>query len=487
MADSNSTKARIPAVDLNREIALAQLGNNFLGFLSSYVQTLPPYTDDIERDFGTDIYERMMRDSAVLAAIGDIQTAVLSEGVRFLNRIPSPSPAVADPQAEAKFERGEEICDWVKRVMDELQAPLEDTLGEMLDCLAYGHQVAEQTYEPRGGKLALKKLAVKPRAAYGFVVDEFMNHWGFVVAKPGSAGIISTALTNPEDIVAREKFFVLTNAPKCGDPRGRSILRAAYTCWWLKQQTWPNQLKFLAQFGTPSLKIIMPESGGSPIEVTDDEGYLLMDGDQPKTVSPEEAMLAKGLAFQNSSVSVWPFGTQVDTLQVASDGEAYIKAIDLYDRQMVRSIIYTTRTLMEAQFGSRADSNTAQDVTGRVTQLVRRKVEVGFYRDVLLPLVRYNFGDQVASEFCPVMVLSDLNSEDVIEYGNMIANLSRSNYLRPEQKPGIDAKLKLPERDFATEVADLEDERDRQAELAHRAYGLQGTDATASDDSASEE
>jgi hypothetical protein len=465
---------------MQSELVLAMLSNSSLGYLSGYLQSLPIYIDDLQRDFGLDTYERMMRDPAIISAVGSIATAVLSEGIRILSPINSPSVTSENPDQQAKYERGQEICDFVNRTMEDLQQPLDEVLSEMLGCLSYGHSVAEQTYEPRNGQLILTSLKVKPRQAYAFVVDNYMNLLGFTAAKASTGGILSgmLAMVSPEQIIGREKFFVLSNSPVCGDPRGSSVLRAAYNCWWLKQQSWPNQLKFLAQFGTPSLFYILPE-GANEAEVVDANGNVVMEAGVPLTINAEDAGLAKLLAFQSGSAACLQHGSEIGKIEVAGDGEAYIKAIDLYDRQMVRAILMTTRATMEAQFGSKADSGHAQDVVGRITQLLRRKVETAFTRQVIMPLVKYNFGDEVVNEFCPRLALSHVNAEDVVAYGNMISNLKQSEYLDVSQYPEIDASLGLPQRDMQAqmerEAAAAELQRDN-AQMLSGAFPTAGGD-----------
>lgn len=455
-------------LDLNTELLLGTMAHNaFLTFMGRYFRGLPQYIDDAQRDFGLDIYERMMKDPAVVSSIGALRTLTLSQGPRFLSRVQAPSPTKPDPEQQAEYDRAEELRQFVEAMMDHLQEPLEEVLEQMLDFLPYGHTVAEETYEERGGRLVLKTLRPKPRSAFAFVVDEYMNLIGLVGAKRGSPMLSSSmaSTVSPDDVIPREKFFIISNGATYGDPRGSSVLRPAYNSWYLKQQAWPMYLKFLAQFGTPSICGTLPPDAGD-VEVVDAQGQVTLDDDgNPVAMSAAEAMLAKLVAFANGTAVVLEHGSDLNILEPKGDGEAYVKAFDLFDRQITRAVLVATRATMEAEHGSKADSSTAQDILSEITQGIRRKVEVAFFRDVLQPIIRYNFGDEAADGLlCPYMSLSDVAREDVVAVGNMIANLARSEMLHPSQYPGLDVKLGLPERDFEAQMAEMTERREIEAE-----------------------
>jgi len=459
-----STNSIVAKKDMSKEFLLGALASNtFLAFMGDYLSSLPRYIDDAERDFGLDIYERMLRDPVLGSSIRSLKVAVLSKGPRFLARVKAPSKWSKDPEKLTKYEKAEEIRLFIERMCDRLQEPLENILFEMLDCLVYGHAVAEETYEVRGGQLILKTLRVKPRENYSFVVDRYMNLEGLVGTSIYQPAMQLGSLSNvsKEDVIPREKFFILTWDGHSGDPRGSSLLRGAYNAWYLKQQTWPQYLKFLVQFGTPSIAAFLPEESGD-VEVIDSEGNVKTDSEgNPVVLSAEEAMLEKLIAFANGTAIVLPHGSEIELIQSQGDGGAYVKAFDLYDRQMTRAILIAARATMEAEHGSKADSSTAQDILADFTQYIQRQVEAAFMRDVIMPVVRYNFGDDAADGvLCPYMALSEVAREDVIGYGNMIANLARSEMIHTSQLPGIDAALNLPERDFDAQVAEMEAERE---------------------------
>lgn len=443
-------------VDLNRELLLGMVSRygHIIDADGQYLRSLPRHIDDAEKDFGLDIYTRMLNDPAIGSAIRAIRVLALTDEPRFLNPINPPSTFKPDAKQQAAYDRAELIRLEIERMFGDLQAPLDTIIGELLDCVCYGNVLAEETYELSGGLLRLKSLRVKPRGSYSYVCDQFMDLIGVLPHKLGLTHYGTQV--NPANVIPREKFLIVTFQGSGGDPRGKSLLREAYNAWWLKQQTWPHYLKFLLQFGTPSMAGILPEDVENEVEIVDSVGNAIIDPDtgRPQVVSAAEALVQKLVNFQNGTAIALDHGSSIEMLESKGDGSAYINAIALYDRQMMQAVLIAIRAVIEAQHGSKADSETAQDILGAFASLVQRQIEQAIYRDVIRPIVRYNWGEAAADELCPKLSLSAVASEDRAETGNMIANLKRSdpNMIHTSQYPGIDAMLGLPERDFVTQM-----------------------------------
>ena len=445
-ANPNGRKQLSQEYLLSSQTALSYFG--FLAGLLNYWQGLPRYVDDVERDFGLDIYEKMLHDEAVFSSIFTLKTSILASGYRLTGRVQQPAAFADDPEAQAQFEQSETIREEMEHMLNNLQQPLETVLWEMLDCLAFGHSVAEETYELRDGVLVLKTLRVKPRLKYAFVSDPFLNVVGICPIE-----MASTVMTVPQYIVPTEKFFILTFNSIEGDPRGRSLLRAAYNCWFLKQQTWPNMLKYLIQFCTPSIAGILPPNAGDV-----ETGTLDADGN-PITVTAAQAMLNALQQWANGTAIVVENGTILQPLEMSGTGsEIYERVIEQFDRHITRAILFNARTLMEAEHGSKADSDSSQDVTTAFVKYIRHQVETAFYRDVLYYTVKLNHGEAVADAFTPALVLSDVEAQDLVAYGAMLAQVGFT--LHTSQFPGLDAKMNFPERDMDAVAVDAAMEQD---------------------------
>jgi hypothetical protein len=233
-------------------------------FLSQYLRALPHYIDDTTRDFGDDLYERMLLDGQVSSAIRLLKEETLANGVRLepaiqrdqMEWLPEEpgleeyipardvlgrfSPAQdasakdkADEESKKEADLSEKITDFCENCLLHLERPLVECLYEMLDALALGNKIAEQVWEVRRDeddvpRLFLKALKVKPRKATAFVMDPYMNLVGILGAIPGQAFPVLSGniLSQPGQVpnfLPREKFAIFTWNSQAGDPRGNAL------------------------------------------------------------------------------------------------------------------------------------------------------------------------------------------------------------------------------------------------------------------------
>ena len=443
------------------------------------LRTLPAAIDDVTQDFGDDLYDRMDLDPVVHANKNVLKVAIIEEGLRL-------SPAVDDADDDG-FELAKEIAQFCESVLGDLQIPLDDVLFDLLDAIQCGSKLAEEVYQTVPATsyalpgtspisrtqdlLILSALKPKPRNATAFVVDSFMNVQGIAAARPGMGsapqGIYSLPLTAP-NVLERDKFAILTFRPKDADPRGSSAFRQAYFPWFAKQQVWDEFLKYLAQFASPSIYAIASEaSTKSGIQVPQSDGSLA-------TRPAGEVLRDTLLDFRNGTAMGLPYGTLVNTLEVAGDGQAFHNAFLHCDQQITIAILHQTRATMEAEHGSRADSETGQDILGTIQRQAKRSVCTMLRRDILRPLVSYNYGPEAARQLTPNCSLGSVEKQDFNAFALAIAALAKVNYLDPSQYAAIDEKLNLPARETAPEIAqpgtpppadDADDQEDEDADV----------------------
>jgi hypothetical protein len=432
-----------PSADPRKEMVAG--GQNL--WLGALYRALPHYIDDVTTDFGIDLYERMRLDPQAESCLILLKMAALGGGLDLV--------CVRD-DGDEDYEQAKEITDFCQRNIEGLARPfVSETLFELLDGLAYGNRVAEQIYEVRqggedAGKLCLAMLKVKPIRSTAFVVDAYNNVIGLLGLIPGQglsvlSGMLVGAPPTAPNLLPRRKFVVFTYRPKAGDPRGSSILRPAYNAWWLKQQLWPEYLKYLTQFGGPSLIGTTPEKTQNyPLLNADGSIQTDTNGD-PVYVEPEEAMLAALQEFRNGTAAAFPFGSTVTPLEMQGNGEAFLSAIELFDKQMAKAILCQTLATEQAQHQARAASQTHQDILALVVQHIKTCVEQMIVADILRPLVEYNFGPEAVA-LTPTASLGDTAEEDFAGQATAIAALETSGYLDPTQYAGLDARLGLPKR-----------------------------------------
>jgi hypothetical protein len=287
-------------------------------------------------------------------------------------------------------------------------------------------------------------------------VDGYMNVYGLVAQPLGQGygamlgGLWAVGQPMP-NLLARDRFAVLSFRPENGDPRGTTILRPAYGPWFDKQQAIQDFLKYLAQFASPSIYATASENDTkNGINVQNNDGTL--------TNTPAVSVLLDTLlAFQNGTAAAFPYGTLLKVLESSGEGQPFHNAFTWCDQQITTAVLHQTRATMEAQHGSRADSETGQDILGTIQRQAKRAVATMIKRDVLTPLVSYNYGPDVARALTPKVSLGSVEQHDFAAYATAIAALAKSGYLDASQYAGIDEKLNLPPRAEAADAGPATD------------------------------
>ncbi len=383
--------------------------------------------DDLTRELGDDIYARMLRDAQVAANINLYTAAVLEDGLSLTSPITNKTADGYDQAAGLVRE--------IELMLGDMEMSLDDSLWDLLRSgLALGSKVAEEVYAldrlPSGKtRMVLQALKPKPRRSTAYVVDSFMNVIGLrgrTIESPGG-------LTY--ELLPRQKFAIFTFRPENGDPRGTSLLRAAHNGYDLKLRTWVPYYRYLLQFASPS--IVATTAQGAPDEP---------DPDNPESyITAVEALLARLLEFQNGTALALPFGSTAQLLSSSGEGKAFLEAFSLYDRQITTGILGQTRATMEAQHGSRADSETSADILATFIRQTRKALSRMLRRDVLADLVEHNYGP-AWRQLTPKVSFGVTEQVDVAPLMTAVSALKRVDYLDPSQLPDLDIKLGLAAR-----------------------------------------
>lgn len=434
------------------------------------VTALPHGTDDLSWDFGLEIYEQMMRDPQVAAAVNLLKLGILAQGVRLVNRFPK-----EDPQ----HERAQEILEFCNRNLftpGRLERPFRQTLFELLDAMIFGHKVAEQTYELMEdgvdrGRLCITSIKTKPLHSTQIVVDRFMNVLGLLAWSPRQPEEQDAANTNTGSdgdrngeeraserpfgegwrVLPRSKFILYSWKTRDSDPRGTSQIRPAFNGWNIKRQMWPEYLRFLAIYAIPMLLGKVGNSADVPIK--NDQGTII---GYKRAINALFEMLQSA---RNATVMAVNKDDEVTPIEVQGDGEAFTTSIDVVNREITMGILYQVRATNEAEHGSKADSETSQDVLDMVMSDSKEGVEFLVEADVLVPLVTYNYGPE-ALELLPQVQLSDTPMQDRAKLMGALAGLVKANYFHlPSQVEKLDAEYGFPPRDMEAYLQEIADKR----------------------------
>jgi hypothetical protein len=428
--------------------------------LVDYKRVLARTTDDAEAAFGDRLYDFMdASDAAVHGSLVVLATTTLAQGVTLV-----PAKAAEpgeDPEADPEAKQALEVAEFNERLLANISASsggsdseaasrtltrsVESILFEVIQsALKHGCQLAELTWKVNedgidAGRMTLASLKTKPRTAWAFVVDAYYDVQGLLVASPEEKGWV---------VLDTEKFAILQWDVRNNDPRGSSLLRQSYMPWNMRFQTWPEFFKFLQRFAGPSI------IGKLPPEAAPKPAVSALDGLTPDFASPdvsaEEEYAATLEKIRGGACAAIPHGAEAEVLEAKSDGAAFERALDLLRREIVSSILLAARATMEAKNGSKADSETAGDVTGNLIRFLRQWA-AGWIREILYKANCYNFGREVAEAFTPTVSLGDVEHQDIAELLDGIAALMRGNYFTEGQLPSLDAMLGLPVRSAGDE------------------------------------
>lgn len=448
--DVTTPKVSIKA-NLGNEYVAGGDGLNWLP--GAYLRALPPYIDDVTADFGPNFYERMMLDSKANSSVNDIKLAILAQGYKV--------QSVIGDNTHPEYPIANEIAQFVDSNVRRLRKPsFRTTLDNLLDASYLGHKVAEKTYyrDTSGvniGKICLQSVKVKPNLTVSFIVDVYYNVVAVLGTLPGTVyqninwfgawGL--TPETLPANALPRDKFIIYSFKPKDNNPLGTSLLRAAYTAWWIKTQTIPEYTKYLAQFASPSLiGELSPDAEARPVYNADGTPLLDIYGQQQR-INPSVFMEDALRTFRNGSYMVLPNGASVSPLASTGDGSAFVEAFSQCDLYIVEAITGQSLATQQGQHQSRAASDTHQDVLDTLILSIKEDLQTCIKEDLFYQLVYLNYGRDAAERYTPDLIFPGLEHQDFAANATAIALLMDKGYLDPSQFEKVDLLLGLPARD----------------------------------------
>ena len=442
--------------------------------LSKLQEALPQYIDDVTRDFGADLYERMMTDPDCDSAISILIDSVLADGAQILPAAELPKSGQFTREEAIDANHAAEYAAFIGRVLDDFMQPgLYDLSAELLEGVAIGSKVAEKVVEyiPSGedkGRLGYRTIRCKPRNTYAWVTDAWRNVVGFLVQEPGLVSLAIASLTSLQDVTVMpnylpaDKFVRFQWNCANGDPRGRSLLRSSYNSWFIKTQILPEYYLYLRRFGTPTVLGKTPENGAREVEQLDAAGNPVIDTDgSTKMMTAQEAMKAQLMNIGNGTVFVVPSGAEVSLVFSQGDGNAFLFALDYFGRQIHTGVLRTSRASKEAQHGSKADTSTAQDLTSALVLRVKKVLEATIQRDIIRPLMVMNFGD-ASLKLEPKISLAKSEKRDRAAWLQVCTAAWVAKLVQPEQLNDIFADVGLPTIDLQTLMTKLQEQEDMQ-------------------------
>src|SRR5262249_36249156 len=113
--------------------------------------------------------------------------------------------------------------------------------------------------------------------------------------------------------------------------------------------------------------------------------------------------------------------------------DAAQRAMEGFDTRIARAIRLATRDTQEAKYGSRADSETSQDVTGNLIGAGKRHVSWMVEWDVVHGIVHANWGLEVARRFTPKVSIGKTEHQDRAQMASAVSSLWSGGVITPSQ------------------------------------------------------
>lgn len=399
--------------------------------------------------YGPTLWDMMGVDDKVGGSLGTFVEAIMADGIQVAPVVVGEDEAPGDQKgARASYKKAtreaRRWADFCRRAFDAMgdvsDDPHAQSIEDVVDQLCHGGiqhgaMLAEKVYHrtdlgPEKNVLTFRTVDVKPRTAWQFTVD-----------KLGKVSGIAANTRRGVRRLPRDKFAIWQYLPRNGDPNGTFGLEGAYLAWNCKQQLIPAYHKYLNRFAEPSLVAVAGKDAQNTNAV-DDNGQPIVG----KILTPVQQLYNALLKFKNGSAIALPPGASLEALEAQGEGQAFLGAFDLFDRYIVFAILHQTRATMEASHGSRADSETAQDILGLVARKARYAVARMIRNDLCRHLIRLNAGAEVARLYTPQVSLGNVEYSDLAPMANAIAKLAESGYLAESQLPSLDKLLRLPIR-----------------------------------------
>ena len=332
----------------------------------------PPYNpDDIWQKTGDySIYEEMAEDDQVSVCLQLKKDLILGSGYQILTEEDGQEEIVKD------IEQGLE---------DDCDAPFLDSIEEIMDAYTKGFSLTEKIFKVRdNGKLGVKALKTRHPNSWLLFQDDKGN-----IEKYEQQTINGKLDIDPKSLI----HFV--NNRKYQNPYGTSDLRSCYAAWFAKRQV-------VRYFG------IFLEKAASPIPI----GKY----DKNAPANTAENLLNILKKFQTKTAIAIPKDLEVQFLECKSNGEAYSKALNIFNMFIARSLFIPDLMGMsgsETSGGSHALGKEQMNVFFMHINRRRMSLEKLINKHIIWPMVVYNYG---FIENFPKFKFKPLDDSLAIEY-----------------------------------------------------------------------
>jgi len=410
---------------------LREIGSGGPAILAGLIVDDEEHNQKLRGVDGVRIFDRMRRtDAQVAGVLAGLQLPILSA-----------EPVIDRPEGQEAEKITDEHLDFARYNCFE-RINFSEVLQHILSCFWAGYSWFEKVYAVEDGALVLERLA--PRLAvtlWRWEADDRGNITG--VTQRSRVGAGSGGLYEIQ--IPRNKLAIFTSGKEAGDPGGRSLLRAAYRAYTIKDALYKLEGIRFERFaiGVPVIKL--------PEQYTSDQ----MD------MAREITKYWRG-AEQSHVVLVGDMS--VDLMQVKGGEALDIQpAIRHHNEEIAKSLLMQFINLGTSDSGSRALGESMMGFFYDAIEGHAKSLADQFNREVLWPTLDLNFPDQPR----PTLRFEDIGAVSLAQLADGLQKLQLLISPDLETENFVRRKFGLPVRlEVGTPPVPVEEHPEEQEEVS---------------------
>lgn len=311
-------------------------------------------------------------------------------------------------------ERDKVIAEFVKAQINGIEG-LEDVMLDLLDAIGKGFAVSEIMWAYAGKHVVVDDIRSRPQKRF------FWDSEGAFKVRTDEA---------PEGIeLPKNKFILHRYKARSGHPSRAGVLRVVAWMYLFKNYTLKDWVAFCEVYGMP----------------------LRLGKYQPGASEDDKRALMQALAqIGADAAGIFPDGTTIEFVNTekASSTDLYERLARYCDEQISKAILGQTLT-SDSGGGSYAQSKTHNDVRHDLTAADCKALAATLRRDLIRPLVLFNFGDDSR---VPYISFDAEESEDLEQTANIIGTLIEKTGLKIPTSY-LYKKFSIPKPENGEEIA----------------------------------
>lgn len=352
-----------------------------------------PYNPDdlVMRRMDYSIYDKdMPNDDQISVCLELKKDLVLGSGFEFM------------------CEKGDEVSEAIAKDLEvafceDPDLDIDQSFEEILTAYENGFSLTEKVWKYReDGSITIKSLKTRHPSTWLIHTDEYGN-----VKKYEQRGSKGPVQVKPEALI----HYI--NNSRYQNPYGRSDLRAAHDAWFIKREI----IKYYA---------IFLEKNASPTPVA-----KYPTNTPPERVTDLFNVIKK---FQTKTAICVPKEVEIDFLESKSNGEAYVKAINIFNMFIGRALFIPDLLGFQGSETSGGSYSLGKDqmmVLFKHIHKRRMRFEKLVNMHLVKPFVLFNYGD--VDKF-PKFRLKEISDEKAIEYAKVWIEAIKGKFYEPSDE-----------------------------------------------------